>query len=869
MLKTQLTQGLLAGSPIAEQMDRERGYAAAGAERVRRVTESAVKRGDGAMVDPANALVGHFIKPVAVSLKRSTEIRTRAVLKLIGPERAAASGLAGFFALVMRYATGSNDDRDRRDTFTMKEVNMAVGNAVVREVYAELMETFDRDELAAWREANAGIEEADRHPPKLIRYAVMAIRGRPDASGVRRLMLRDQRVLERYNDELVMLRDTLHIGAEVFARMCFECALPMTDDDGVETLVPLCRRVSIPPPEHKRHRRRPIPGIALSGACWVYIEQRIRQRERMSPVFGPMTIEPLPWSQIESVDEQGNTTLKLVEGGYAALRTPLMSRTTPAQKRALRSADLRTFLDHFNALAVAPLRINPFIAEWQKRLFAASGAVAGLPRAEPLPLPPRPPGYDETAKHGERWAKVDPAVRAQWSEAVGPIIIANKDEAPNRVRCLTVLGAAHEWGKLDRFYLPMKCDGGGRQYTLTYTITYQGDDQQCSLLEWGRPVDAGDGVGFNWVMIHCANSWEHGVEKLSFKDRIGWVRDHLSEIERCGRDPGSSDWWMGAESPWRFLAACRAIVDPEAAARLMVGIDGTSNGLQHYSMMLRDAEGGRWVNLEPSSPDVPPANMYLAVCEAAKRKPASAWRGDAAEHITRPRCKTQIIAQLYGGTAQGARQSVYSKLCEEGHPHGEETRKLAHAIVPMVRAALADLCPAATAAMAWLSRTGSAVAKAGEYIRWTTPLGLPVLPDGNEYRSVARIQVRTSHGDFWLPKVDMDKCPPLPKKYGNATAARFIHSFDATHSLMRAKACRAAGIDSVCNHDKYFSHAANVPRHRRIVLETMVGLYRENHLDRFYREVKERFPSAKIEPPPAPIGTLDLDRVIDSVYSFS
>src|SRR5689334_1249230 len=81
-----------------------------------------------------------------------------------------------------------------------------------------------------------------------------------------------------------------------------------------------------------------------------------------------------------------------------------------------------------------------------------------------------------------------------------------------------------------------------------------------------------------------------------------------------------SNFWRGADDPWQFLAFCfewADYLDAENEGRpfishLPVAVDGTCNGLQHFSAMLRDPVGGEAVNLTPSDR---PQDIYQRVAD--------------------------------------------------------------------------------------------------------------------------------------------------------------------------------------------------------------------------------------------------------------
>jgi DNA-directed RNA polymerase len=119
-----------------------------------------------------------------------------------------------------------------------------------------------------------------------------------------------------------------------------------------------------------------------------------------------------------------------------------------------------------------------------------------------------------------------------------------------------------------------------------------------------------------------------GIDKVPFEERIKWVDDNLTWITAAVLNPlkdpefigpTRGEFWMQADAPFLFLAACRELVSalthgPEYVSRLPVSWDGACNGLQHLAAMTRAPEG-LLVNL---TNDPEPHDVYQVV--AASRR---------------------------------------------------------------------------------------------------------------------------------------------------------------------------------------------------------------------------------------------------------
>src|SRR5690606_623967 len=112
------------------------------------------------------------------------------------------------------------------------------------------------------------------------------------------------------------------------------------------------------------------------------IEQGHSWRQYMRPRYLPMIVEPYPW-QPEA------------QGGYVRIRTPFISKPTKSQKAALKDVDLSQVYECLNAVSATPWRVNRRVYETIQQVWDMGGAKAGVPRADNLPMPPKPHGFDE------------------------------------------------------------------------------------------------------------------------------------------------------------------------------------------------------------------------------------------------------------------------------------------------------------------------------------------------------------------------------------------------------------------------------------------------------------------------------------------
>ena len=201
---------------------------------------------------------------------------------------------------------------------------------------------------------------------------------------------------------------------------------------------------------------------------------------------------------------------------------------------------------------------------------------------------------------------------------------------------------------------------------ITSYLSPQGNDLNKSLLTFSQTMAKPLGhKGVKWLAIHGANCY--GIDKISFEERIAWVKSNSARIARIAKDPYADYWWTEAKEPFQFLAFCfewQGYLNEgeDYKCSLPVAVDGSNNALQHFAALLRDQELGEKVNLT-SSPS--PKDFYQEglthlrnTPEINKRyrgsHPAYYWR----KYLDRSLVKQPIMTYYYGVTHQGMIEQI-------------------------------------------------------------------------------------------------------------------------------------------------------------------------------------------------------------------
>ena len=582
---------------------------------------------------------------------------------------------------------------------------------------------------------------------------------------------------------------------------------------------------------HQRRytRNRQMPAfVRMDDRVFQLIESGHMIREIIHPRYSPMIVQPYPWSD-------------KAEGGYVRIRTPFISRPTQSQNQAIKAADLTQIYDCLNALNSTPMRINQPMLDLIEKHWENGGGSMRVPLRDDLPMPSIPHDF-----------KTNPEAKKNWKAAAFDIHIERRALRGERISFLSKLSVAQEFAERDRIWFPYQFDFRGRTYPIPSHLNHQGDDAARGLLELGDAIEPGK-RGREWLKIHLANCF--GIDRVSFEERIRWVE--ASDLD-----------WTQAEKPWQALAAMKALEDPESARHAYVSMDGTCNGLQHYAAMSQDKDLAVLVNIIPSDH---PSDVYSDVSEATiPRVAADAERGKkearwVVDLIDRTLVKQTVMTNVYGVTMVGARHQIQARLKDVGF---EEERLYAASayLSAVVRSAIGEVCKGADEIMEWLKVCAKLITtgKYADIVRWTTPLGLPVI---QPYRKHRIVEIRTI-AQRVSARVDDDDIPVKSGEQISGVAPNFVHSIDATHMLMTARACREEGIAFVPIHDAFWTHAESVDQMNRIIREQFVRLHSQPILENLRSEWTGQYPWCKFPPIPKQ-GNLDLSVVLVSQYFFS
>jgi DNA-directed RNA polymerase len=621
------------------------------------------------------------------------------------------------------------------------------------------------------------------------------------------------------------------------------------------------------------HRSARMVRAQLRPEAAAALERWHNYYELLQPRLVPCVVPPKPWA----LGQPG--------GGYW---TPVLGHRpiglVKATGKSRKGAVSETAIEAVNALQATPWEIDKRVLDVLKEVQDRGLDDLGvLPRMREHSIPDKPLDIATNEEARKAW-------RASAAMAHG----ANSVLRPGRLQLAVTLTVAEEFAQYDRFYFPHCLDFRGRAYTLPVGLNPQGPDYAKSILRFADGKPLGE-EGARWLAIHGANCF--GVDKVSFDDRINWIGENERKIRMVAADPLSFLWWTEADAPWQFLAWCyewRDYLEAEATGQgaqfvshLPIMVDGTCNGLQHYSALLRDEVGGAATNLVPSAK---PQDIYGAVAERAMARlhkdAESLFPSDAAARwshtwlefgVDRKITKRPVMVLPYGGQFTSCREYVQEAVEERGYPEGlaaEHRRAAIHYLAEIVSVSIGDVVVAARAGMNWLRAASQVAADAGlTEVSWVTPVGFEVRQSYPHQNS--RIIETAYHGKVMKLTLQEPHARKIDRrKQTNSLPPNFIHSMDAAAMQLTIVSTLSHGVSAFAMiHDSYGTHAADMPILAICLRCAFIAIYSppSDPLVDFRDRLLARLPEnhrAKLPPLP-PKGSLDLGLVAQSEFFFA
>jgi len=613
----------------------------------------------------------------------------------------------------------------------------------------------------------------------------------------------------------------------------------------------------------KKHMARPVL-VTLSEHAVEWMHQAADRLGDLFPVLTPCLQTPKDWDGPHS-------------GGYY---TPELSRCfiIRGEEAAdfLDPEDSAEVYDSINLLQRVPYEVSPLAWDIYSYSFEKDMQLGGMALREKHPLPPRP-----TDEYGNPMPDGHPSWKDYRVQARG-VHRANADKWSKVIVYSRIYNIARDH-KGHPIYFPQRLDWRGRCYPMPQYLQPQGCDAAKGLLRFaeGKPIETEEQA--DWLRIHLANTW--GNDKVPFRERIEWVAQNEDWIREVAKDPLGCRKWEDADEPWQFLTA---VEDYErlmkqglgALGHAIVGMDGSCNGLQVYSLLSRHREEGLATNCVPCDT---PQDIYQEVANEAAlelsmmederyREVGREWLADLGGEVPRALAKRPVMTTPYGCTFG----TIIRYVDEWRFENPKATRWPAfapQASIAMAKAltkAIENVVHGAFECMEWLRQVANLFSDSNLEVGWVTPVGFPVRQTYyrmDSHTINTHFRGRHTHYTYFRDAEDKEI---LRRKQADALPPNFVHSLDAAAMMRTVLYASRAGVTNLSMvHDSYGTTAAEAPVLARELRNAWHDVFAANPLEDFRDQVLQLLPQGTEIPDLPARGDLDLKELHQSKYFFA
>jgi len=613
--------------------------------------------------------------------------------------------------------------------------------------------------------------------------------------------------------------------------------------------------------ETVKHKKAKI--IKQTDKTREWIKNRNGFNELLNPEYLPTVMPPKAWSTV-------------VGGGYWTKELPeldLVKQKNKLFKKELENFDMPEVYAAVNTMQNTPYKINKFVLKVMQEAWDKGLAIGGMPPNVNYDIPNKPHDIETNAESRKDWKRKAVMVHTE-----------NARMFSKRLLYAKIMWLAEKFKDYQTLYFPLQLDFRGRAYCVPAFLNYQSITGAKALLSFARGKEiTKENKGDYWLAIHGANMF--GQDKISLEERVEWVKNNEDMIIKCAEDPFTNRQWEDASNGYQFLAFCDewAKFKKEGygfVSHIPVSVDGSCNGLQVYSLMLRDSKAGKLVNLLPTDK---PQDIYQLVADAVIEK----LKVDAAENkpyaqlwldygIKRSTTKRSIMTICYGSTRYSCTDFVIEDLTKrkdkgENHPFIDDLFRPASYLAGVIWDSIGDNLASARIGMDYLQTIARVVAREQLPIHWITPVGFPVYQSYPEMKS-KRVKAMLM-GEVIKPRINTETDLTDKLRMGNGVAPNLVHSVDSAAMMKTVNIAHKNGIQNFCNvHDSFGTTAGDVEVLNQSLREAFVTMFSENDiLENFRNDVLKQLPvelHKKIPEAPSK-GNLDINQLRESKFFFA
>lgn len=618
-----------------------------------------------------------------------------------------------------------------------------------------------------------------------------------------------------------------------------------------------------------------------------WIEAHKEHAEILNPTWMPCLVPPREWTTP-------------YDGGYHTDYVPtlkLIKTVNDNYLTELEDREMPMIYETINALQNTGWKVNQFVLDTLSYLWKSGQHLNILPDPDDKPLPEKPE-LDHDCR--DQWSEAEQEQWAKWRKSASDVHAFNQKAWSKRLQLLRIIHLAEKYKDEEAFYYPYQYDFRGRAYTVPAHFQPQGSDVSKGLLTFseGKPIDSDEAE--MWLAIHGSNVWGH--DKDTLEGRHQWVKDNEEMIFAIAQHPLDVTDWADADKPWQFLGWCREWYEYRQHGRgyvscLPVHMDGSCNGLQIFSIVLRHLEGAVATNCLPH-PSGKPQDIYQIVADLVTEKleedaetgvdrlnqqgqlmyntteMAEMWLDFG---IDRKCTKRPVMVLPYGGQRYSMKGYIFDyvgeRLEKQSHnPFGEDVGLACLYLTDLVWDAIGETVTAARECMDWLMSAARVAASEGLPVHWETPDGFVVL---QQYPDTSLQRITTVMGEstykLGIKKEDYTKLDK--RRQRNGISPNFVHSLDGCALRVSVHNALVDGINSFAMvHDSYGVPAADAARMasglRRAFVDTFTS---HDVLEDFLTNLKGQLMPEKIAELPAmpEKGELDVSQVLESPFFFA
>jgi DNA-directed RNA polymerase len=521
-----------------------------------------------------------------------------------------------------------------------------------------------------------------------------------------------------------------------------------------------------------------------------------------------------------------------------------------------------------NFVQNTPWVVDGYILDLVRECWKEGLSVDGLPPSRDEELPTKPVNID-----------TDQEARRNWRKAAAKIHFLNESYESQRMLALKALFVADKMVPHGRLWFPHQLDFRGRGYPLPLFLHPQGVSYAKAMLRFADGKQLKTEADQFPLYVNVAN--KYGLDKRTIKERITWVESNKLALQQVARDPWSNRMWMEADEPFAFVSACREIFDlwrvgSSHVSSLPIAMDATTQGLQIYSMLLRDPVAALATNVLPAEA---PSDPYQFVADKVIIRLMQSGEPMAAKllkmGIDRTTTKRQTMTLPYGLTLHSCigytREWMEDRMRKTGtNPFGLETYKPVAFLGKIIWESIGDVVGSAQRGMKFIRDCMAVLIENDVTPYWMTPMGFPVRM---RYENYDVITVSTRIGaKAKVLSIRQENGTQSKRKALNGGPANYIHSMDGFGGLLghTVNLCAANGINHIGSvHDQIMCLSGDYMKVASCVREATVDIFSRDLLNEFRQGVLTMLPPSANLPEVPEYGSLDITKVRDSDYYFN